>query len=269
MNLLQVIPAGWLRWSGLVDQGLPQGVVAFDVKLIPGVQPLEKASGRNPGELAACSAIATPARQYQIPDAVEVQPHELGELSEGDWEEMIHVHVGAYSLIDQYLTEAVEAPTLLVTVQGITATRHVDPCAGDVDEQGFKLGIVLEGEQLWRKSERPCGLYQPPPGFDLDGEVRRLIGCRQGQEGVRERDPIAGFAVIHEEPLRNLALVHDVKRVDDVVEAEADGGVHQSGLVQLALIELTAGVEELAALGGDLLLRLPEVFRQVAGVGDR
>lgn len=213
------------KLPGLVHQGFSQGVMALDKKLVTCVQTFKVARAGNLRELSANATVAVFTGQHEVPHTIEVHLRELGELSQGEWEKMIYVHVGLHALINQNVAEAVEASALLVAVQGGAATRNVDAGAGDFDEQGLQIEIVLDGKQIRGQPQRPCGLQESPAALGLHRKVCGLRGAGQRQQGVGERYTLSTFPVVHKEALWDWAVMDDMECVDDIIETEADGGV--------------------------------------------
>jgi hypothetical protein len=74
--------------------------------------------------------------------------------------------------------------------------------------------------------------------------------------------------VDEESSLRRLAIAADVEGVDYVVESEPDGGLGQLGVVQLAAVTGSAGIQEPAPGRRGLPVLGPEVLADGGGVRD-
>lgn len=165
---------------------------------------------------------------------------------------------------------AVEAPALLVAVQGIP--RAGDRPAADspaLDDQQLSVGLVCDGQDVPGRVQVPRGLDQPPPGLDLDRQVPVLEVRADLAQLVREPDALGGLApFIEVEPDGHLGVVHDVERVDNVAESEPGGLVGELGLGQLAPVEGPARFQEPALGRRALLVRQREVLADVPGERD-
>lgn len=93
-----------------------------------------------------------------------------------------------------------------------------------------------------------------PPGLHLARQDIRLPAGGEGEQVVGQDNAAARAALVNEETvLHRLPVPADVKGVDDVLEAQADRGLNEPCLVQLATVMGPEGIKE-PALGGGCLL---------------
>ena len=77
VSRLQVLPSSHFAGSRLLDQSLPQRVVAIDEEVIAGVKTLERVTVWQLVKLAFRTSIAFLAGKHQIPDAVYYLPEAM------------------------------------------------------------------------------------------------------------------------------------------------------------------------------------------------
>ncbi len=157
---------------------------------------------------------------------------------------------------------------LLVAAEGLTCTGNGTPSPRAVErEQHLSFGVMVHRKQGARDAELPRGLDEPPTGLGLLRQVVGLVALSQVVERLGNADPGLAAALVGEEAQRHLVPSDDVERVDDVVEAKPHGGGDEGILIELARVRPAAGVEELAAPGGALLVGAPQVLADVGGEG--
>ncbi|GAA4012055.1 hypothetical protein GCM10022631_24960 [Deinococcus rubellus] len=110
---------------------------------------------------------------------------------------------------------------------------------------------------------------QTPPGLDFLRKTRVLhpADFREGEKFLRQQQSASGAPFVDEKPYGHFTLVDDVKRVNDIVETETDGGEQQVFPAQAALKMRPASRQEFAALRSPLSVDRPEVFKEKVSEG--
>ena len=116
----------------LINDGLPQGMMAVDQKLVSLVQALKVRNRRHLGEFAAFPAVAAPACQHQIPNAVEV--HLCHIWLQHMRLEMIDIARIALVVTHNDIVIAIKAFALLIAVQRTSHRGYILPPKRFIDK---------------------------------------------------------------------------------------------------------------------------------------
>src|SRR5579871_4819783 len=116
--------------------------------------------------------------------------------------EMVNVGQSFGHILHRNITEAVEALSFLVSVQGIPTASQVHTSVVLQDHQEFSVHI--HGQSVSRDFQLPSGLDQTPPGLDFLGQTAELKSLTKPEQFVRQSNAARDLAFIHEESDRDL-----------------------------------------------------------------
>lgn len=133
---------------------------------------------------------------------------------------------------------AIEAMALLVAVERSAGRGHVlSPHAGLGHERLAEL-VVRNPQQARRDALLPGRFDEVPARLRLLDDVSGLVGVGELEHLVGEYESLTSPGeVLLEELHRQVALVDDVERVEDVVEAELHSRGYKRVMRDLAVVE--------------------------------
>ena len=163
---------------------------------------------------------------------------------------------------------AIEAMALLVAVERSAGGGHVlSPRAGLGHECLAEL-VIRNPQQARGNALLPCRFDEVPSRLRLLDDVAGLVGVGELEHLVGEYEaPAPPGEVLFEELHGHVALVDDVERIEDVVEAELHSRGYERVMRDFAVVEAGTGVDELARPAGTLLRRMGQMLAEMAGVG--
>ena len=132
---------------------------------------------------------------------------------------------------------AIEAMALLVAVERSAGRGHLlSPRAGLGHERLTEI-IMRDAQQARRDALLPGRFDEVPSRLRLLDDVAGLVGVGEPEHLVGEYEaPAPPGEVLLEELHRHVALVDDVERIEDVVEAE----LHSRGYERVMAVGITA-----------------------------
>ncbi len=207
----------------LGNQCLPEWVVTSDETLITFAEAFDVPIVRNRIKLPLHTAIASGAREDQIPNTIQVEAH-ASNLKD------VRKHVVDVCEIhrtfnDRHIGETVEALALLVAVESTPARSHSTAARLVAGNHELLRGrLVLNANEIAGHLQLPRGLDESPSRLDLARKILRLVRGRETMKVVCESN--AGHtasSLVDKEALRYLSSADNVKRIDDVIESAPHG----------------------------------------------
>lgn len=220
---------------------------------------------RHPHKLAPFAAVAAPAGEDQIPDAVDIAHLMTG----APRDKVVDVGQVLVAAIEANRRVAVEASPFLVAVEAVATAGDGYPTGIAGAEQLLFGRIVLDGDQAAGDVHRPRLLDQPPAGLGFMDQVRVLLALRQPVKAVGQADALMRFALVDKKSRIDFALIDVMKLIQHHAKAELHRGGGEPILVYLPAVKAVAGIKELASGGGDLLRRLLQMAAQMLAEGQR
>jgi hypothetical protein len=87
-----------------------------------------------------------------------------------------------------------------------------------------------------RDPQFPSRLNQPPPCLGFFGKIWALFAFNKLRESIGYSNSCSPIALIGEKPQWHFVPAHDVERIDDVVESEANRFFNQFLLTDLSRV---------------------------------
>ncbi len=159
---------------------------------------------------------------------------------------MVYVRKTVGVRLNADVRKAVEAFTLLISVQGVATTGDSFSFEFSISRnQEARFVFILHGQNCSWQLEFPCRFYESPASFNFGGQVFELKVASESKEIVCEANaPFFSGSFVRKESNSDFTGMNDMKGINDVIETQLRRAVDQLIFLDFLCIELSTDVQK-------------------------